>query len=300
MIIRAKLIGGVASLVAVAAGTSAWRAGHHTVGAPGIILAASSPEPASTPPAAAESPPPGGEAQLPIPPVPPRIAEGAEYEKCLDMLATDPTGANAFADAWEATGGGDGAMHCHALARVELGDPATGASMLDHLAQISHAAAAARALVFSQAGQSWMMAGQPDRAYASATLALTLSPADPDLLVNRSIAAAALERYESAVEDLSRALEIDPKRIDAVIYRATAQRHLDRLDLATEDIEHACVLDPENPDALLERGIIRQRRGDLDGARADWEKVAELVPDSATGDLAEQNLALLDAGPSQR
>ncbi|HTR17521.1 MAG TPA: tetratricopeptide repeat protein [Acetobacteraceae bacterium] len=299
MIIRATLIGGVASLVAVATGTSAWRAGPHALGAPGITLAATSPETTPEPAAPAESSSPG-EAPLPIPPVPPRIAEGEDYEKCLDMLATDPTGANTFADAWEATGGGDGALHCHALARVELGDPATGAAMLDRLAQSSHAAAAARSIVFSQAGQAWMMAGEPDRAYASATLALTLSPADPDLLINRSIAAAGLERYEAAVDDLNHALELDPKRIDAVIFRATALRHLGKLDQAEEDIDHACTLDPENPDALLERGIIRQRRGDLDGAREDWEKAAELAPDSATGDLAQQNLALLDAGPSRQ
>ena len=59
---------------------------------------------------------------LPIPPVPPRIAEGPDYEKCLGMLASDPAGANTFADAWQATGGGEAADHCLALAQVQLGD----------------------------------------------------------------------------------------------------------------------------------------------------------------------------------
>ena len=51
---------------------------------------------------------------------------------------------------------------------------------------------------------------------------------------------------------------------------------------------------------LVERGILRQRMGDGAGARADWEHAIELDPDSTTADLAEQNLALLEAGPERR
>jgi hypothetical protein len=36
------------------------------------------------------------------------------------------------------------------------------------------------------------------------------------------------------------------------------------------------------------------------GARTDWERAISLSPDSATADLAQQNLALLEAGPVQR
>jgi regulator of sirC expression with transglutaminase-like and TPR domain len=51
---------------------------------------------------------------------------------------------------------------------------------------------------------------------------------------------------------------------------------------------------------LLERGILRQRRNDDEGARADWQRAISLAPDTATADLAEQNLALLEAGPVRR
>ena len=54
------------------------------------------------------------------------------------------------------------------------------------------------------------------------------------------------------------------------------------------------------PEALLERGILRQRRGDSAGARADWQRASDLAPDTATGDLAEQNMQLLAAGPERR
>ena len=50
----------------------------------------------------------------------PRIAQGEDYDRCLGMLSTDPREAYAFADAWEATGGGDGATHCRALAEITL------------------------------------------------------------------------------------------------------------------------------------------------------------------------------------
>src|SRR6195952_3883027 len=109
---------------------------------------------------------------LPIPPVPPRIAEGADYENCMAMLGSDPAGANNFADAWQATGGGEGAIHCLAMSDIALGDVETGAAMLEKLANDSHASDAARATVYGQADQAWSVAGDPDRAYGAATLAL--------------------------------------------------------------------------------------------------------------------------------
>ncbi len=249
--------------------------------------------------------PPAGEVadageDLPIPPVPPRIAEGADYEKCMAMLGDDPEGANTFADAWQATGGGEGADHCLALAKLQLGDVEAGAGMLETLAASSHAPAAARATVYGQADQAWLMAGDPARALAAATLALSLSPDDPDLLIDRSVAAATLGHYDDAVDDLSHALELDGKRADALVLRAAAWRHEDHLDLAQDDVDRALTQDPENPEAYLERGILRQRRGDRKGAQADWTQARTLAPDSATSDLAEQNLSLLEAGPDQR
>ncbi len=259
--------------------------------------------PLATPPAgeAAENAPaaPGDDANLPIPPVPPRIAEGAQYDTCLDMLATDPSGADAMATSMAATAGAEAAAHCHALAQVELGNTEAGAALLDQLAAKSTAPPASRAVVFGQASQAWSMAGQTDQAYQSATRALALSPDDPELRIGHAIAALARQRYAEAADDLTRALDLDPNRADALILRATAWRNLGRIADARTDIDAAAALDPDNADLLLERGIIRQRTGDLAGARADWQRAAELAPDTPTGDLAQQNLALLQAGPQQ-
>ena len=237
---------------------------------------------------------------LPVPPVPPRIAEGEDYDKCLDMLNTDPAGARDFADSWAQQGGGEPAEHCRSLAEVSLGEPEHGAQMLDALAARSQAAPAARAALYGQAGQAWMMAGKPENAFASASKALELTQDNPDLLVDRSVAAASLDRFQQAADDLTEALALDPSRQDALVYRAAAWRNLGKLDLAQDDIDRALAQDGDNPDALLERGILRQRRGDPEGARRDWQRAVELSPDSATADLAQQNLALLEAGPERR
>ncbi len=237
---------------------------------------------------------------LPIPPVPPRIAEGGDYEKCLGMLANDPAGAARFAEAWEATGGSDGATHCLALSIVALGEPEKGADMLEQLAAKSLGTALSRATVYGQADQAWLMAGDAEHAFGAATLALSLSPDDGDLLVDRAVAGGLLERYQDSIDDLTAALDIDPRRIDAYVFRGSAWRHMGRPELAQDDIDRALLLDPDRPEALLERGILRQRRNDAKGARGDWERAISLAPDSATADLAEQNLALLEAGPVQR
>jgi tetratricopeptide (TPR) repeat protein len=242
----------------------------------------------------------GDSDRLPVPPVPPRIAEGPDYEKCLGMLSNDPVGANAFADAWEATGGGDGAMHCHGLAQIALGNPEVGAQMLEELAGVSQAPGAARAAIYGQATQAWTMAGQGDRAYGTATLALSLSPDDVELLIERAVAAGQIEHYQDAIDDLNHALDEDPNRSDALVYRGSAWRHLGKLDLAEDDIDRALALDPDNSEGYLERGILRQRIGDLAGARQDWQHAQDISPDTATADLAQQNIALLDAGPESQ
>lgn len=237
---------------------------------------------------------------LPIPPVPPRIAQGHDYEQCLSLLEDDPAAAGSFALGWQGSDGGDGATHCLALSRIALGHPAEGAELLEKLARDSAAAAAARAVVYGQASQAWLMAGQGDRALGTATEALALLPDQEDLLIERATIAATLNRYADALADLDHALQLDPRRTDTLTLRAGAWRHVGRLDAAQNDIDRALAIDGDYPEALLERGILRQRLGNAEGAREDWERAMTLAPDTPTADLAEQNLALLDAGPARR
>ncbi len=120
------------------------------------------------------------------------------------------------------------------------------------------------------------------------------------MLIARAGAAIAMGRYMDSIDDLNRALELDPRRADALVLRGSAWRNEDRIELAQADIDHAIDIDPDDPEALLERGILRQRKGDRAGAQADWERAIELDPDSQAADLAQQNLALLEAGPDSR
>ena len=190
-------------------------------------------------------------------------------------------------------------MHCQALAQIELGNTADGADMLERLADAEKAPDLTRAAVYGQAVQAWQMAGQPARAFDAATLALALSPNDPDLMIDRALAEGAMQRYHEAIDDLSHALDIDPRRAEAFVLRASAWRRLNNLEVATSDIEHALAINPDSAEALLERGILRQRTGNQADAREDWQRVINLAPDSTAADLAQQDLALLDAGPDQ-
>jgi len=237
---------------------------------------------------------------LPLPPEPPRLTEDPAYDRCLALLRDDPEGAIVFAQQWEREGGGEGARHCAAWALINLGDPERAAEQLERLARGSLAGAPARAAVYGQAGQAWMMAGDANRAFAAITIALTLQPNDPDLYTDRAVTLAALRRHADALQDLDRALQIDPERAETLVFRAASLRALDRAAEALASVERALALAPDHPEALLERGILRQLRGDADGARRDWERVLAVAPDSLAADLADQNLSLNAAGPVLR
>jgi tetratricopeptide (TPR) repeat protein len=252
------------------------------------------------PPADAAQPAADDGEPLPVPPLPPRIADGDQYDRCLALLPSDPEGAQEMAESWSTAGGGDAAEHCLAQARVALGDPDDGATMLEEVAGRLKGNGAERAAVYDQAAQAWLVAGEPARAFAAASHAVELTPEMPDLRVDRAMAAEQLGRWAEAVDDLTQALAAEPRRPDALVLRSTAQRHLGQIDLAQADIDAALALDPGDSEALLERGILKQHRDDIEGARADWQRAIDLAPDSQAADLAQQNLALLEAGPKQR
>ncbi len=138
------------------------------------------------------------------------------------------------------------------------------------------------------------------RAHAALTLALALTPADPELLTERAMASLALDRPADALADVERVVVAEPTLTEAWIVHASALRRLDRLPPAAESVAQALRLEGDNVEALLERGIIRQAQGDAAGARADWERVVELAPDGSAADLAAQNMALIEAGPARR
>lgn len=255
---------------------------------------------------AAEPVEPAGPQLLMAPPRPiapgaprPADADAATYERCMKLARDKPAAAKELAESWSGRGGGHPADHCHAVALIGLKQYKPGAAQLEKLGEaMVSAPAALRAGVLAQAGQAWLLAGDPGRAYADAGAALALHPDDAEILIDRAEAAGAAGWYDKAVADLDRVLKAEPARLEALIYRASAYRELGRLDPALADAEQALKLAPNSVPALLERGDIRGQKGDLDGARQDWARVAALAPGSADAAAAKANLGRLDEKPA--
>jgi tetratricopeptide (TPR) repeat protein len=246
------------------------------------------------------APPPEAVLPLPAPAESPDLADLSQADRCRALLRTDPEAAQISAAEWRDAQGGEPAEQCEALAVLALGDPIEAATRLEAIAARSSVPRPARAALFAQAAQAWLIAGDANRSFGAATLALTLTPDDLELLVDRAAALGALGRYREALTDLDRVLALDPDRPDALVFRAAAMRQLDRTDVARRDVDRALAIEPDNAEGLLERGILRQLAGDDEGARRDWERVMTVAPGSAAADLAAQNLALSEAGPVQR
>lgn len=224
-------------------------------------------------------------------PPPSAEADAETYARCMKLARQDPEAAQRLADAWRKRGGAHPAEHCVAVALISLGKYKEGATRLQALAQaMTKAPTSLRADVLDQAGQAWLLAGDPVRAYTAAGEAVSLAPGDPEILIDRSEAAAANGYLDRAVTDLDRVLTHDPSRVDALVYRAAANRELDRLDPARADIDKALDLAPHSAAALLERGNIRRLLGDRDGARRDWEEIGRLAPGSPADMAARANI----------
>src|SRR6516164_7037936 len=231
-------------------------------------------------------------------------ADAATYDRCLKLAKQNPGAAQSLAQTWHERGGAHPADHCAAVALVGLKQYKEAATRLEALAQaMTTAPAALRADVFDQAGQAWLLAGDPVRAYAAAGQAVSLQPNDPELLLDRAEAAASAGYFDKAIADLDHVLKADPSRVEALIYRASANRKLDRRDAALADVEKALARTPNSVPGLLERGNIRRLNGDLEGARADWERIGQLAPGSQADMAAQANierLGLKDPAPSPK
>jgi tetratricopeptide (TPR) repeat protein len=222
------------------------------------------------------------------------IDNGRQYRHCIALARQTPQEGWEEALAWTSLGGGDPARHCAAIALIGLRQLEEGALRLEDLAQSSHGAPTLRAGMLAQAGQAWLLAKNPERAYADQTAALALVPGAPDLLVDRAESLAEAKNYKDALADLDQAIAATPDRVDALTFRAAAKRYLDDLQGAAADIDQALKIDPLYQDAWLERGMVKRLTGDDAGARQAWLKVLELAPTSAAADTARRNIELMD------
>ena len=217
------------------------------------------------------------------------------HDRCIAYVREHPKEGLEKAKAWREQGGGFWADHCVATALFVLRDFAGAGKHFERLATAMMAMPAAqRAVTLDQAGQAWLDANEFARAKADFDAAIAISGEDPDLLIDRAEANAALNQYWDAIDDLNRCIDLAPKRAEPYIYRASAYRSVEAYDLAFEDVERGLALAPDNPLGLLERGNLRRIKGDTAGARQDWLRVEKLEPKGPAGQAAKINLARLD------
>lgn len=217
-----------------------------------------------------------------------------EYARCMAMTKSDPNDAFQMASAWKELGGNDAAEHCAAVALLYGGRPEHAARRLEVLAKTVVASPDFKGQILAQAGQAWLLAGDPAHAEAALTSAIELRRNRPEVMIDRAQARAAMADYQGAVDDLNVAIDADPTNGDAFKFRASAYRYLDKLEQARADIDRALALDPEDPAAFLESGIIFRLAGDDARARDEWLIVLEIDPDGDIGRTARANIEKMD------
>lgn len=220
-----------------------------------------------------------------------------DYNGCIRLTQKNPKQALVEATQWQAGGGAAPATHCLALAMIALKRYGDAASRLDSLSKGKDIGASdERAALADQAGNAWLLAGQPRKAVASFTTALSLTPNDVEMHAGRARARALVKDWYGAEADLSAAILIDQDRADLLSLRASARRALGHQTDAASDILRALTLYPDYPAALVERGSMKYEAGDRVGARKDWQKAARGRGDAA---LAAKKL-IQEMGPDPK
>ncbi len=224
------------------------------------------------------------------------------YVACVALAESAPEEALRRAKAWRGRGGGTPARHCLALALVSLDRPQEAGRELENVAEAMRRQAGAQpdenqtmalANVLAQAGNAWLLADQAKRARRALNQALALAPEDPDMLVDRAVAAAALEDFGTALADLDLALANEPDHVEAHAYRASALRRLERPQEALASAQRALDILPGHPGARLERGILRHQAGNAAGAREDWQFLVDQAEGTKEAEAAAQYLKAL-------
>lgn len=225
----------------------------------------------------------------------------ANRTACLDRAEALPDFALEEAKLWERQGGGANARLCQALAQLLRGDWEQAAPALEaSAAEMSRETPAMRANLLSRAAIAWSNAHKLPQAEATFGKALELTPRDPQILMDRAIARAGMERYWDAITDLDRVVELAPKMSEAWLLRAQAH-HVLALDAKSlADVEEVLRLSPQSGEGLLLRANLRAAKSDTVRAKQDWEAVRRVAPGSPAAAIALQNLNALDRAQTEQ
>jgi len=214
------------------------------------------------------------------------------YDDCIGVAQSAPSSALSLADTWYASGGGDSARHCRAMALAGLGSFAEASRAVEMLAQET-GDNTAQADLYAQAGDFQLAARDAVEARRLFGLSLAREPQNVAALSGRAWAAAALNDFAGAIGDLNNLLWMTPNNAEVLSLRAAARRQTGDIDGAMADAEAAVVADPDSAVAHFERGAVRAMVGDRTGAREDWLNAERLDPGGETAQMAAVNRARL-------
>lgn len=188
-----------------------------------------------------------------------RVDEQRRLEACIAKLDEAPEEAYEDGLAWVAEGGRPFARQCTALALVELGHAAEGASRLEELANADNGGSIEqRSIYLTQAGNAWILAGAFEAAIVTLDNAIRLNQNDPNLYADRAAAMMELERWDEAALDLDYAISNLYPDIALHKMRAETRLNLDELVGAQEDVTAALELEPTDIQTLVLRGRVRE------------------------------------------
>jgi len=223
----------------------------------------------------------------------------ARYKACLDLATGNPQAAESEAERFRAAGGGYRARQCLALAYAQQERWRDAAGAFEAAAREADAAKdPLGARYWAQAGNAWLAAGDPVKAYAALNAALAspvLTGQDKgEALLDRARALVAAGQTTAARTDLDAALDDAPKDPLAWLLSATLARRMKDLPRAQGDIARALTLAADDPSVQLEAGNIAALAGDADAAKAAWERAVKLAPASPAGQQARAALGQFD------
>jgi tetratricopeptide (TPR) repeat protein len=193
-------------------------------------------------------------------------AADQRYQRCIALIDEDAQRAYEEGMAWAAEGQALNAFRCAAMALIAQERYPEAARRLSSLATaVNPADTSLRAELFSQAGNTWLLARDPAQARSAFTRAITtMAPGAaelPDLYIDRARAYALEGDFRLAEEDLSRALDQRANDPLALRLRASARMNQRAFQLAEADAVQALTVSTTEEDrvgAALVLGHVRE------------------------------------------
>ena len=183
---------------------------------------------------------------------------------CEALAKTAPDQAYEAGRSWVAESPVIEARYCLAAAAYAVGRPQLAAEQFAEVARgLAGRPKEEQALAQTDAGNAWLLAGDPARALEAFQNALAFNPEDPQLRIDRARAYAYQSDWRRAEEDLNAAIDALGPTALTLTLRAETRLQQGAAVLAVQDAEEALKLaktEPEMVEALLVRGRSIQAR----------------------------------------